>query len=99
MKKYIYKDSIEVVGRLVEKTEKYYHIQTADHLLSWEIEFVREEAAGVLDQVIGVDEASELWGLSPGYIKNLCAEGKVEARKIGKTWIILKNQNNPKMKK
>jgi hypothetical protein len=53
----------------------------------------------ILDQVIGVDEASELWGLSPGYIKNLCAEGKVEARKIGKTWIILKNQNNPKMKK
>ena len=46
MKKYIYKDSIEIVGRLVEKTEKYYHIQTADHLLSWEIEFVREGGCG-----------------------------------------------------
>ena len=53
----------------------------------------------ILDQVIGVDEASELWGLSPGYIKNLCAEGKVEARKIGKTWILSKNQENPKQRK
>ena len=53
----------------------------------------------ILDKVIGVDEASELWGLSPGYIKNLCAEGKVEARKIGKTWILSKNQENPKQRK
>jgi hypothetical protein len=47
---------------------------------------------------MGVDEASELWSLSPGYIKNLCAEEKLEARKIGKTWILSKNQENPKQK-
>lgn len=29
----------------------------------------------MLDNIIGVEEASKLWGLSPGYIKNLCAEG------------------------
>lgn len=52
----------------------------------------------ILDQVMGVDEASELWSLSPGYIKNLCAEEKLEARKIGKTWILSKNQENPKQK-
>ena len=50
----------------------------------------------ILDQIMGVEEAAEVWGYSPGYIKNLCADGKVEARKIGKTWIIAKEQNNPR---
>lgn len=50
----------------------------------------------LLDNIMGVDEASELWGLSAGYIKNLCASGKIEAKKIGKTWVILKYQSNPK---
>ncbi|MET1134704.1 helix-turn-helix domain-containing protein [Bacillus subtilis] len=50
----------------------------------------------VLDKIMGVDEASELWGLSPGYIKNLCANSKIECKKIGKTWIISKEQPNPK---
>lgn len=53
----------------------------------------------ILDKVMGVDEASELWSLSPGYIKNLAAEGKIEARKIGKTWILSKDQANPKQNK
>lgn len=52
-----------------------------------------------LANVIGVEEASELWGLSPGYIKNLCADGKIKAKKIGKTWVIEKNQPNPKMER
>ncbi|MDR9852908.1 type I-C CRISPR-associated protein Cas8c/Csd1 [Paenibacillus sp. VCA1] len=50
-----------------------------------------------LDNVIGVEEASELWGLSPGTIKNYCAEGRISAKKIGKTWVIDKNQNNPRI--
>jgi excisionase family DNA binding protein len=50
----------------------------------------------MLDNIIGVEEASKLWGLSSGYIKNLCASGKIEAKKIGKTWVILKDQPNPK---
>jgi excisionase family DNA binding protein len=45
--------------------------------------------------VMGVEEAADLWNLSPGYIKNLCAEGKINAKKIGKTWVIDKNQPNP----
>ncbi|WP_226035418.1 helix-turn-helix domain-containing protein [Aquibacillus saliphilus] len=49
----------------------------------------------VLDKVIGVEEASDLWGLSPGYLKNLCAEGKVLSKKIGKTWVIDKTQVHP----
>jgi hypothetical protein len=54
----------------------------------------------VLDNIIGVEEASELWGLSAGYIKNLCAEGRIIAKKIGNTWVIDKLQENPsKVKK
>lgn len=49
-----------------------------------------------LDYVIGVDKASEQWGLSAGYIKNLCAAGKMNCIKIGKTWVIDKTQDNPK---
>lgn len=41
-----------------------------------------------LDNVIGVNEAARLKGLSPGYIKNLCAKGKIVSKKIGRTWII-----------
>lgn len=48
-----------------------------------------------LDNIIGVDEASKLWGLSPGTIKNYCADGKIIAKKIGKTWVIDKTQDNP----
>ncbi|WP_282200048.1 helix-turn-helix domain-containing protein [Collibacillus ludicampi] len=48
-----------------------------------------------LSQIMGVEEAAKLWGTTPGYVKNLCAEGKVRAVKIGKTWILDKNQPNP----
>ncbi len=51
-----------------------------------------------LDMVMGVEEASEQWGLSSGYIKNLCAEGKILCRKIGKTWIIDKSQPSPNLR-
>lgn len=54
----------------------------------------------MLENIIGVEEASELWGLSAGYIKNLCAEGKILSKKIGNTWVIDKTQENPsKLKK
>lgn len=49
-----------------------------------------------LDYIMGVEEAGEIWGLSPGYIKNLCAAGKIKAKKIGKTWVIDKTQPNPR---
>lgn len=49
----------------------------------------------ILDNIIGVEEAARLWRLSPGYIKNLCASGKIKCKKIGKTWVIDKTQPNP----
>lgn len=50
----------------------------------------------LLEEIMGVKEASELWGLSPDHIKRLCRDGKLIARNIGNTWIILKEQQNPK---
>lgn len=49
-----------------------------------------------LHDVIGVEEAAKLWGYSPGTIKNMCAQGKIRCKKIGKTWVIDRNQPNPK---
>lgn len=51
-----------------------------------------------LTQIMSCQDASKTWQLSPHYIKNLCSEGKVKAVQIGKTWIIDKNQPNPKKK-
>lgn len=52
-----------------------------------------------LDKIMGADEASKIWGLSPSYIKDLCAHGRIDCKKIGKTWIIDKEQPNPKSSK
>lgn len=57
------------------------------------------KARNVLSKIMGVEQASLTWGLSPDRIKHLCAEGKVKATKIGKTWIIDKDQDNPSTRK
>ena len=51
-----------------------------------------------LEHIMGVDEAAEKWSLSPGYIKNLCAAGRLASIKIGKTWVLDKSQPNPAQK-
>jgi hypothetical protein len=48
-----------------------------------------------LDHVMGDKTAAQRWGLSAGYIKNLCAAGKVKAVKVGKTWVLDKYQPKP----
>jgi len=55
----------------------------------------------MLKNVIGVNEASKITGLSAGTIKNYCAEGKIVSKKIGQTWVIDKNilKESFKMKK
>ena len=58
-----------------------------------------KEASNLLNNIIGVTEASKLWGLAPGTIKNYCAEGRIKAKKIGNTWVIDMNQPNPKEEK
>ncbi|PFY35642.1 helix-turn-helix domain-containing protein [Bacillus toyonensis] len=45
-----------------------------------------------LHNVIGVHEAASFINVSPGYVKNLCAQEKIVAKKIGKTWVIDKSK-------
>lgn len=54
----------------------------------------------MLDKIIGVSEASKITGLAEGTVKNYCANGNIEAKKIGKTWVInkIKLEENVKMK-
>lgn len=47
-----------------------------------------------LNHVIGVKEASILWGLTEGHIKNLCASEVIASKKIGNTWVIEKDQEH-----
>ena len=49
-----------------------------------------------LNNVVGVDEAAKILGLSPGTVKNKCAVGDIVSKKIGKTWVIDKEQLNSK---
>jgi len=55
--------------------------------------------SGVLDKIMGVNEAAEKWGFSPDHVKRLCRDGDVSAVKIGKVWVIEKNQEKPKRKR
>nr|AKO69675.1 DNA-binding protein [Aeromonas sp. Ne-1] len=41
-----------------------------------------------LYNVIGVEKAASILNLAPGTVKNMCADGKIPAKKVGKTWII-----------
>ncbi|AFU16942.1 Prophage LambdaBa04, DNA binding protein (plasmid) [Bacillus thuringiensis MC28] len=52
----------------------------------WEDVDLKPYAA--LDNVIGVNDAHLISNLSPGHIKNLCAAGAIESKKIGGTWVI-----------
>ncbi|WP_179861529.1 hypothetical protein [Bacillus toyonensis] len=49
-----------------------------------------------LDNIMGVKEAGEMWGLSADRVKGLCQSGEVIAKKVGNSWILDKNQPNPK---
>jgi hypothetical protein len=49
----------------------------------------------VLSQIIGVNEASESWGLTRGQVIYLCEIGEIEAVRIEKIWIVKKDQPPP----
>ncbi|MCM3134596.1 helix-turn-helix domain-containing protein [Paenibacillus polysaccharolyticus] len=57
---------------------------------------LQQNMDNIMSQLMQTEEASELWGLSQGYIKNLCANGDVIAEKIGRSWLLLRDQPNPK---
>jgi hypothetical protein len=52
----------------------------------------------LMSQLMTTEEASIIWGLSADRIKALCSSGQIVACKRGKTWLILKDQENPKQR-
>lgn len=52
-----------------------------------------------LDQIMGTQEAADLWGYkSSDHVKRLCRVGKVKCVQIGNTWVLDRNQPNPRQK-
>ncbi|WP_276352110.1 helix-turn-helix domain-containing protein [Cohnella caldifontis] len=52
-----------------------------------------------LNEIMSTEEASRLWGVHQDHVKRLCREGKVNCRKIGKTYVLERNQPNPGLRK
>lgn len=40
-----------------------------------------------LDELISLSEAAEFSGLSPGYLRILVRNGKLEGKKVGRNWV------------
>lgn len=57
----------------------------------------RASQAHAARNIMSAKAAGKLWGLSPAYVRNLCADGTVKAVRIGKTWAIPKDHPNPKV--
>ncbi|WP_142300879.1 helix-turn-helix domain-containing protein [Shouchella clausii] len=53
----------------------------------------------LFDRFVSAEQAAKVWGVSAGHVKNLCRDGKIAAKKIGKTWVIDINQPNPSKNK
>lgn len=59
-------------------------------------ELVSEYNSGdILNNIIGVQEASTLWGVSKETIILLCEQMILKSKKIDGVWIIYKNQSLP----
>jgi hypothetical protein len=52
----------------------------------------------IMERIMTTEEAGETWGLSQDRVKRLCGDGTIIARKRGKTWLIYKQQDNPKQR-
>lgn len=51
-------------------------------------------------EYLSTKQVAERWQLSAGYIKNLCAAGKIAgAQKVGKTWVIPADAQKPTQEK
>ncbi|WP_405169321.1 helix-turn-helix domain-containing protein [Paenibacillus sp. FSL H3-0286] len=59
---------------------------------------LNEQLNTIMSQIMTTEEAATVWGLSQDHVKRLCLSGQLVASKRGKTWLILKEQDNPKQR-
>lgn len=50
---------------------------------------------GILDKITTADELAREWGVTPQNIRIWCEEGRLEAKRLGREWAILKGQQQP----
>lgn len=43
----------------------------------------------IFDRILSLSEAAERSGLSESWLRRLMSEGRLEGKKIGKTWLVL----------
>ena len=56
----------------------------------------KDEKELAINNVMDAEEAALAWGVSMSHVKTLCTQGRVIARKMGRFWIIEKDQPNPR---
>lgn len=61
-------------------------------------QFLQSKLDSLMSQLMTTEEASLIWDLSADRIKALCASGAITAAKKGNTWLILRDQDNPKQR-
>jgi len=54
-----------------------------------------ERGLDPLESIWTVEEAAAAWGLHPGWVRKLCAKGKIQARQLGRGWIIPRDTPAP----
>ena len=62
------------------------------HAVGKTLRRINNEVTNWIINTIGVNDAAIILNVSSGHVKNLCAEGKIVAKKIGKTWVIDKSK-------
>lgn len=50
------------------------------------------------DDIDSVKNMAEKWDISPHYLKYLCSTGKVDCKKVGRTWVVYTKQPKPVIK-
>lgn len=59
---------------------------------------VKDHSMTPLQMIMGISEASSKWGYEQSTIKKMCQRGELPAVKIGDTWILLRDQEQPQIK-
>lgn len=54
---------------------------------------------GILDKITTADELAKEWNVTPQNVRIWCEEGRLEAKRLGREWAILKGQQQPKKRR
>ncbi len=49
-------------------------------------------ARHIFDRILSLEEASERYNLSASWLRRLAGDGIINAKKVGKTWIVLEEE-------